>query len=320
MTKIAASQRQEVANLCIAGKPMLEVAADYGVTRACIAAILRNLGVKLASLPRGPKVGAKSGKHLEISEMYKSGKTQAEVSATFSMSSGRVCQILKSLGVTAKDRPKHGVGAPGNYKRIVQVSSHQVMIDMYKSGSTLEDIGGAYGISRERVRQILTSLGVGKMDGGSTMKCLSRVSDKVDAARARNERRETYWRAKWGMSLADYQAHVAEYGSTSNPTSPLSKYKQQRQNARSRGIAWNFTFPEWWDVWQESGKWDQRALTKDGYVMARWGDGVVPYSVGTVHICTQSENAKESYITSPGAERAAKARITKAQKATGAAA
>lgn len=320
MTKIAASQRLEVAILCVTGKSALEVAADYGVTRACIAAILRNLGVKLVSMPRGPKVGAKSGMRLAIAEMYRSGKTQAEVGASFGISGGRVCQILRGLGVTAKDRPKYGVGAPGNYKRIVQVSSHQTMIDMYKSGSTLENIGGAYGISRERVRQILTSLGIGRMDGGSTMKCLSKVGDKVDAARARNERRETYWRAKWGMSLADYAAHVDQYGSTVDPASPMSKYKQQRGNAKRRGIAWNFTFPEWWGAWQESGKWDQRALTKDGYVMARWGDGEVPYSVGTVHICTQSENAKESFIVSPAAERAAKARITRAQKSTGAAA
>lgn len=303
MTKIAASQRLEVANLCIAGKPMLEVAADYGVTRACITAILRNLGIKLASLPRGPRVGTKSGMRLAIAEMYRSGKTQLEVGASFGISGGRVCQILRGIGVTAKDRPKRGVGAPGNYKRVVQVSSHQTMIDMYRSGSTLENIGGAYGISRERVRQIIASTGLTRIDGGSSIRCFLNSSKKISAAKAANEKTEARISSTWAMSLDNYKAHVAEYGSTSNPASPMSKYKQQRSNAKRRGIAWDFTFPEWWGVWQESGKWSERALRKDGYVMARWGDGVVPYSVGTVHICTQSENSKESFIVSPHAVR-----------------
>lgn len=303
MTKIAASQRQEVADLCIAGKPMLEVAADYGVTRACIAAILRNLGVKLVSMPRGPKVGAKSGMRLAIAEMYRSGKTQVEVGASFGISGGRVCQILRGVGVTAKDRAKHGVGAPGNYKRIVQVSSHQAMIDMYKSGSTLENIGGAYGISRERVRQIIASTGLTRIDGGSSIRCFLNSGKKISAAKVANEKTEARIRSTWAMSLDNYKAHVSEYGSSSEKSSPMAKYIQQRKTAQYRGIAWNFTFPEWWGVWQESGKWDERGLSKDGYVMARWGDGVVPYSVGTVHICTQSENSKESFIVSPHAER-----------------
>lgn len=314
MTKIAASQRLEVAILCVTGKAKAEVAADYGVTRAAISAILRNLGVKLHQEPRGRKPGAQAKKHLAMGEMYRSGKTQPEVAAAFGVTASCVCVALKGLGV-----PVHaGPGRVGNFKRSVPADAHPAMVEMYKSGKSLEEIGAEYGVSRERVRQILTALGVGRMDGGSTMKCLAKITDKVEAIRARNERREVYWRGIWGMSLADYQAHVAEYGSTVDSTSPMCRYKQQRSNAKKRGIAWNFTFPEWWGVWQESGKWDQRALTKDGYVMARWGDGDAPYSVDTVYICTQSQNAKDSYIVIPAAERAAKARITRAQKATGA--
>lgn len=313
MTKIAASQRLEVAILCVTGMAKSEVAADYGVTRASISAILRNLGVKLQE-SRGRKPGAQAERHLAMGEMYRSGKTQSEVAAAFGVTASCVCVALKGLGVQVHAGP----GRIGNFKRAVPADAHPEMVGMYKSGKSLEEVSAEYGITRERVRQILTARGVGRMDGGGTMKCLVKTTDKVDAIRARNERREVRCRAKWGMSLADYQAHVAEYGSTFDPTSPLGKYKQQRNNAKARGIAWNFTFADWWRVWQESGKWDERGLRKDGYVMARWGDGVVPYSVGTVHICTQSENAKESFIVSPGAERAAKARITRAQKATGA--
>lgn len=77
----------------------------------------------------------------------------------------------------------------------------------------------------------------------------------------------------------------------SMPGSPAVRYKNQKLNARKRGIGWEFTFPEWCGVWQESGKWDLRG-TGSGYCMARIGD-VGPYAVWNVKIKTSSDNTKE---------------------------
>lgn len=313
MTKIAASQRQEVGALCMAGATQREVADQYGVTRSCIAAILRGLGVSLHEASRGPaSVGGKAhARYLAMAEMYLSGKSQMETAEAFAVTVGCVSNALKRLGTPIR----RGLGKTGNYKRAVPAGEHQAMAEKYKSGATLEEIGAEYGVSRERVRQILTRrFGITKTQGGGLVRSFRDTSIKVAALRARNERREAYWRGIWGVSLDDYQALVAEHGSSEVSTSPLRKYIQQRNNAKRRGIAWNFTFPEWWGVWQDSGKWEQRALSKEGYVMARYGDGDTPYSVENVYICTASQNAKDSYIVSPSVERVAKARITRARK------
>lgn len=256
MTKIAASQRQEVVAMCASGKTRAEVGEHYGVSMACIVSILRTLGV---TLPRGSRTGRNS-----------SEPTEAQVA----------------------------------------------MAALYRDGSTLQEIGTKYEISRERVRQILTRrFGITKLHGGGAIRSFKNIDTKIDAAKDRNEKSEARIRKTWGMSLADYAAHVAEYGSSYDKGSPLHKFVQHRKNANYRGISWEFTFAGWWAVWQESGKWNQRGRGKNGYVMARWGDGDAPYSVGTVYICTQPENAKDGYIVSPGAERAAKARITRANNA-----
>lgn len=77
-------------------------------------------------------------------------------------------------------------------------------------------------------------------------------------------------------------------------TSEQKKYSDQKSKAKCRGIPFNLTFEEWWDIWQKSGKWDQRGIGKNRYVMSRYKDQG-GYEVGNVHIQTISENNKEAY-------------------------
>jgi hypothetical protein len=186
------------------------------------------------------------------------------------------------------------------------------MVAKYRAGSTLAQVGAEFGISRERVRQIIAANGVGRIDGGMAVRSLQAIPDKVAKKQLKKARQEAYWRATWGMSLDDYKAVVAEHGSSSHPSSPLRKYIEHRNNAKKRRIAWNFTFVDWWRIWQESGKWEQRGRGPGyhGYVMARYGDADTPYSPDTVYICTQSQNSKDSYLVVPGAVRAEKAKRT----------
>lgn len=64
----------------------------------------------------------------------------------------------------------------------------------------------------------------------------------------------------------------------------------QRRGAHVRGIAWEFTLPSWWRVWQASGKWSERGCGRGQYVMARHGD-IGPYSPNNVYIATVEQNA-----------------------------
>lgn len=75
---------------------------------------------------------------------------------------------------------------------------------------------------------------------------------------------------------------------------PKDRYPEQRRGAIRRGVEWHFTFESWWDVWQKSGKWEQRGCRLGQYVMARSGD-CGPYSVENVRIITCSENNREAH-------------------------
>ena len=58
-------------------------------------------------------------------------------------------------------------------------------------------------------------------------------------------------------------------------------------------IEFRLTFEQWCDIWQQSGKWDQRGSNKDGYVMSRYND-IGHYEVGNVYITKHILNASES--------------------------
>jgi len=74
---------------------------------------------------------------------------------------------------------------------------------------------------------------------------------------------------------------------------PKGRYHQQKAGAWKRGIEFLLTFEEWWDVWQKSGKWEQRGKYAGQYVMARFGDKGA-YEVENVRICTVGENTVEN--------------------------
>lgn len=73
---------------------------------------------------------------------------------------------------------------------------------------------------------------------------------------------------------------------------PKGIFSVQKRKAKQRGIEWKLSFNEWWKVWEESGKWNQRGV--DGYAMCRNGDSG-SYSMGNVRIDTFKNNSLENY-------------------------
>lgn len=184
------------------------------------------------------------------------------------------------------------------------------MVLMYRDGKTLQEIGDKYGVSRERVRQRLASLGLTRVDGGVTLRMLSKASTTLAAERSAAERREQAHFNRWGMSIQDMAAITKAAGvNLSDDKHPTRKFLRQRQNAKGRGIEFLLTFAEWWQIWQQSGHWDERGRGQ-GYVMARWADDG-PYSADNVYICTSGQNFSDSYITKPASLRAEKRRLNK---------
>lgn len=70
-------------------------------------------------------------------------------------------------------------------------------------------------------------------------------------------------------------------------------YIAQKGHAGRRGITWQFTFPAWAAVWQDSGKWSQRGRKAGCFVMARNGD-VGPYAASNVCIALAEVNNSDA--------------------------
>jgi hypothetical protein len=85
-----------------------------------------------------------------------------------------------------------------------------------------------------------------------------------------------------------------EYNRARN-NDPQVKYLKHKNNAAVRGVPFLFTFEEWWDIWQQSGKWEQRGKKKGQYVMSRYGD-IGPYSIDNVFIQLAQYNIRDAQV------------------------
>jgi hypothetical protein len=179
--------------------------------------------------------------------------------------------------------------------RAARIARAEVMAADYRAGFTLQAIGDKHGITRERVRQLMAEIGVTRVDRPKV------ATDHYWATRE-DSTRERIAR-KYSISLEQYTELREKYGPHSGYRSPIHRFRSQRNNAKKRGIGWEFTFPQWWDVWQRSGKWDMCGRGT-GYCMARKGD-VGPYRADNVYICTIGQNFSDSYnIDHPRRKRA----------------
>jgi hypothetical protein len=95
------------------------------------------------------------------------------------------------------------------------------------------------------------------------------------------------------------EAHPAQYA-----------FLHQRAQAKRRSVLFLLSFEQWWEIWQSSGKWEQRGIRSSHYCMARFGDRGA-YECDNVRICTVRENHQE-YFDNLDAE--ARRRISEGQK------
>lgn len=65
--------------------------------------------------------------------------------------------------------------------------------------------------------------------------------------------------------------------------SPRGKWTAHKSQAKSRGIGFDLTFDQWWKIWQDSGKWEQRGKAVGQFCMSRNHD-TGAYTLGNVEI------------------------------------
>lgn len=171
------------------------------------------------------------------------------------------------------------VSAQGqNYDRkngINRTARFQTMAALYRSGQTLREIGIQFNCSGEYIRQCLRKIRVTPAEGGKQ--------------KSWQIRQEKFHASRDAQSLKRWGCNYDQYAVIRNLKKPTRAYVLQRKSARARGIGWEFNLWQWWTVWHESGKWDQRGCRQGCYVMCRKGD-VGPYAVGNVYIATCTQN------------------------------
>lgn len=204
-------------------------------------------------------------------DAYMSGKTYAQVGEEYGFSQSSAYKILANQGVTKKTRD---AATGGRNDRV------KAMIAMYKSGKTLAEIAKEVGLARQRVHQIFKDNGISSEGHGAKVRTKKRADEKQA------------WRASrikeiWDLTMEEYKTHVAKYGTSTTPGSPMQRYVEHRRNAGRDNTAWEFTFRTWWEMWETSGKWEERGVGK--YVLGREGDASVPMSPKTCRITTVSE-------------------------------
>jgi len=79
------------------------------------------------------------------------------------------------------------------------------------------------------------------------------------------------------------------------------RWHQQKAQAKNRldkngdKILWKLSLEEWCNIWQESGKWEQRGVGSGKYCMSRIDD-IGNYEVGNVLIQTNNNNIIEGQL------------------------
>jgi hypothetical protein len=152
------------------------------------------------------------------------------------------------------------------------------MASMYRQGLTLAVIGEKFGVTRERVRQIVEKQGLTRRDGGVSGTHLQKLERASAEAEARYQIKYGFSRAE----MADFRKRRLTH-----------MFAQQRRNASERGIVFRLSFKQWVGIWETSGKLELRGRGIGKYVMSRIkAEGC--YELGNVHIQLATENSSEA--------------------------
>lgn len=162
-------------------------------------------------------------------------------------------------------------------QRKVSAQQHREICAIYKAGLTQTALSKQFGVSKARIQQILKASGVNSDEGGR--------AEIKRQAQAQKDREHVN---KFGCTKS--QLDGVRQATRSGSHDPFNLFKSQQRHAMRRGVKWKLNFWDWWNIWQESGHWEQRGRGVGSYCMCRNGDEG-PYAKGNVYIGTAVHNS-----------------------------
>lgn len=152
-------------------------------------------------------------------------------------------------------------------QRRVREKKAKTMARMARKGRTLQEIGDLYGISRERVRQLIGDLVPREKRGIA-------ITAKENRKRRNQEKCEntTRWRTKSCREI--FGCTLEEYKKINGGLAPRSriilKYVRKRQNVLNNlDDKWDLSLVDYYELWEKSGKRRSIGKTKDKYCLTR---------------------------------------------------
>lgn len=157
-------------------------------------------------------------------------------------------------------------------------------------GHTQKAIAADYKVTKQRIQQGLLSRGI---TADQSPRIAKQRQAKAETLEARLSRYMPGVRCTRREYLAIIQAE---------PKS-IRAWRRFLRNADAREVPVELTFPQWWAIWQESGRWADRGVGK-GYGMFR-PDGSQPYRVGNADIRSGVEQAAQIWVRRRAGQEAA---------------
>jgi DNA-binding transcriptional MerR regulator len=256
------------------GMTLRQVVADTGLNIKTVRTYSERYGIPLADRKGGG--GAERHKN-DLLRLSEEGVTLRDAARELGLAYPTASSWARSAGIKFHH--------PGTQKSSERADA---MVAMFSAGKTLNEIGQIFGITRERVRQLIKKYhGLSAEDGGQA----------VRAKVARSQRRallEAECYRKHGCSIDQLRnlrkiSREQIKNGVARERTTVGAFRRQRASAKQRGIEWEISLWDWWTIWQASGKWNERGRGAGAYVMCRFGD-TGPYKVGNVYIASHRHN------------------------------
>lgn len=213
----------------------------------------------------------------DIRQWEAAGKTAHEVAELLSIDGLKIQASLVYSSARAEGF-RFRRGKPRGEKNPAR---NDEMARLYREGKTLVEIGSQYGMTRERVRQLLARRGLNWEDGGAHVH--AQRSRKLRAAKM-----EERTLARYGCTLAQRREllrihqEMQKQGLTLYQ-SLMTGFHSKRNWVRRHGQIWQITPWEFWKTWEQSGKWLERGRGDEKYGLAR-KDKSLPWTVDNVAV------------------------------------
>lgn len=165
-------------------------------------------------------------------------------------------------------------------KQTIDAKRDREIARRFLARETLTEIADDYGITRERVRQIVRREGVTPQQRGEPQRRRDAIERQKKREKARKRAREERIKQRWGISAQQYDK-LRAYDENLNRT-PMGQFQYYKHSSNARGVPFNLEFKDWWALWRQH--WHKRGRNdREKLVMVRKDFGR-PIEKGNVQV------------------------------------